>query len=82
MNKIVDAATAVGSIQDGSSVGCVGVIGWVTPDTLLKALGDKFRKTGSPKNLTFYFPVGTGDAQGIKGMFWRANSASSADSSS
>lgn len=68
MNKIVDAATAVASIQDGSSVGCVGVIGWVTPDTLLKALGDKFRNTGSPKNLTFYFPVGTGDAQGIKGM--------------
>lgn len=68
MNKIVDAATAVAAIPDGSTVGCVGVIGWVTPDTLLKALGDRFRNTGSPKNLTFYFPVGTGDAQGIKGM--------------
>lgn len=68
MSKIVDAATAVASIQDGSTVGCVGVIGWVTPDTLLKALGDRFRNGGSPKNLTFYFPVGTGDAQGIKGM--------------
>lgn len=68
MSKIVDAAAAVASIPDGSSVGCVGVIGWVTPDTLLKALGDRFRQEAAPRNLTFYFPVGTGDAQGIKGM--------------
>ncbi|MCK1509367.1 CoA-transferase [Bradyrhizobium sp. 18] len=68
MSKIVDAATAVASIPDGSTVGCVGVIGWVTPDALLKALGDRFRKTTAPRDLTFYFPVGTGDAQGIKGM--------------
>ncbi|MFH0297590.1 CoA-transferase [Bradyrhizobium sp. 31Argb] len=68
MSKIVDAATAVASIPDGSTVGCVGVIGWVTPDALLKALGERFRKTASPKDLTFYFPVGTGDAQGIRRM--------------
>lgn len=68
MSKIVDAATAVASIPDGSSVGCVGVIGWVTPDAILKALGNRFRETATPKGLTFYFPVGTGDAQGIKGM--------------
>ncbi|RZN35207.1 CoA-transferase [Bradyrhizobium sp. Leo121] len=68
MSKIVDAATAVASIPDGSTVGCVGVIGWVTPDALLRALGERFRKTACPKDLTFYFPVGTGDAQGIRGM--------------
>ncbi|WP_245311072.1 hypothetical protein [Bradyrhizobium valentinum] len=64
MSKIVDAETAVASIADGS----VGVIGWVTPDALLRALGERFRKTAGPRDLTFYFPVGTGDAQGIKGM--------------
>jgi propionate CoA-transferase len=53
VSKIVDAATAVASIQDGSTVGCVGVIGWVTPDALLKALGDRFRHSQSPKNRTF-----------------------------
>ncbi|MET4328664.1 propionate CoA-transferase [Bradyrhizobium sp. i1.15.2] len=68
MSKIIDAETAVASIADGSSVGCVGVIGWVTPDALLRALGERFRKTAGPRDLTFYFPVGTGDAQGIKGM--------------
>ncbi|MBB5049175.1 propionate CoA-transferase [Rhodopseudomonas rhenobacensis] len=68
MSKIVDAATAVASIRNGSTLGCVGVIGWVTPDALLKALGDRFRNEAGPRDLTFYFPVGTGDAQGIKGM--------------
>lgn len=68
MTKVVDAATAVASIPNGSTVGCVGVIGWVTPDKLLGALGDRYRATASPRDMTFYFPVGTGDAQGIKGM--------------
>jgi len=68
MSKLTDAAAAVASIRDGETVASVGVIGWITPDKVLKALGDRFRETGSPRNLTFYFPCGTGDAQGIKGM--------------
>jgi propionate CoA-transferase len=64
----VTAAEAVATIPDGATVASVGVIGWITPDSLLKALGDRFRATGAPRDLTFYFPVGTGDAQGIKGM--------------
>lgn len=68
MTKIVDAARIVETIRDGSTVASVGVIGWITPDRVLKALGDRFRETGSPRDLTFYFPCGTGDAQGIKGM--------------
>ncbi|HZC95397.1 MAG TPA: CoA-transferase [Bradyrhizobium sp.] len=68
MNKIVDAAAAVASIRDGQTVASVGVIGWITPDAVLKALGERFRRTGAPRDLTFYFPVGTGDAQEIKGM--------------
>jgi propionate CoA-transferase len=68
VSKVIDAATAVASIRDGETVASVGVIGWITPDKVLRALGDRFRETGSPRNLTFYFPCGTGDAQGIKGM--------------
>lgn len=68
MSKVVDAATAVASIKDGQTVASVGVIGWITPDAVLNALGERFRKTSSPRDLTFYFPVGTGDAQAIKGM--------------
>lgn len=68
MSKIIEAAEAVASIQDGATLASVGVIGWITPDKVLKALGDRFRETGAPRDLTVYLPVGTGDAQSIKGM--------------
>lgn len=68
MSKITTAAEAVANIRDGATVASAGVIGWVTPDEVLKALGDRFRSTGSPRDLTFYFPCGTGDAMSIKGM--------------
>lgn len=68
MTKVVSAHEAVGVIQDGASVASVGVIGWCTPDAVLKAIADRFESTASPRDLTFYFPVGTGDAQEIRGM--------------
>jgi len=68
MTKIVTAAEAVADIPDGATVASAGVIGWVTPDAVLKALGQRFRDTATPRDLTFYFPCGTGDAMGIKGM--------------
>jgi propionate CoA-transferase len=68
MSKILSADEAVASIPSGATVASVGVIGWITPDRVLKALGDRYRNTAAPRDLTFYFPCGTGDAQDIKGM--------------
>lgn len=68
MSKICTAAEAVADIRTGQTVGSVGVIGWLTPDTLLHALAQRFRTTDSPRDLTFYFPVSVGDAAGIRGM--------------
>lgn len=68
MPRKTTAAEAVASIPDRANVASVGVIGWVTPDALLKALGERYEATSSPKELCFYFPVGTGDAQAIRGM--------------
>lgn len=68
MIKLCSAAAAVSDIPDNAVVASVGVIGWITPDKVLNALGERFRKLQSPRDLTFYFPCGTGDAQGIKGM--------------
>jgi len=68
MSKICDAAAAVGLIRNHQSVTSTGVIGWLTPDTVLAALGERYEQTGSPRDLTFYFPVGIGDAVGIPGM--------------
>ncbi|MEE4111017.1 MAG: CoA-transferase [Halieaceae bacterium] len=68
MSKVISASEAVAGIPDGATVASAGVIGWVTPDETLAALGQRFRDTGTPRSLTFYFPCGTGDSMGIKGM--------------
>lgn len=68
MSKICSAAEAVSGIRSGQTVASVGVIGWITPDALLKALADRFEKEADPRDVTFYFPCGTGDAMDVGGM--------------
>src|SRR5450830_974291 len=68
MTKIMTVEQAVADIPDGAVVASVGVIGWITPDYLLRALGQRFDAEQAPRELTFYFPVGTGDAMEIRGM--------------
>lgn len=68
MNKIYTATQAVGDIQPGQSIASVGVIGWLTPDALFQALARRFHETGTPRDLTFYFPVSVGDGMNIRGM--------------
>jgi propionate CoA-transferase len=68
MSKICSIDEALSGIQDGQTVASVGVIGWITPDALLKGLGDRFESGNGPRDLTFYFPCGTGDAMEIGGM--------------
>ena len=67
-SKVMSAAKAAELIRDGDAVACVGVIGWITPDLMLKAVGERFAASGTPGGLTFYFPVGTGDGVDIPGM--------------
>jgi propionate CoA-transferase len=68
LSKICAAHEAVATIKDGDAVASVGVIGWITPDSTLRAIADRYRETGGPHDLTFYFPCGTGDSMGIRGM--------------
>lgn len=68
MTKICDAATAAGLIDHNQTVATTGVIGWLTPDAVLAAIGDRFEQTDSPRDLTFFFPCGTGDGVDIPGM--------------
>ena len=42
MSKFCSAAEAVSDIRSGQTIASVGVIGWITPDALLKALADRF----------------------------------------
>lgn len=68
MNKFCSAESAVSAVKNGQTVASVGVIGWITPDLILKSLAERFLSEGSPRDLTFYFPCGTGDGVGIRGM--------------
>jgi propionate CoA-transferase len=68
MDKVVELAAAVADIPDGVAVASVGVIGWITPDALLGAIGERFAATGHPRDLTFLFPCATGDSIDIVGM--------------
>lgn len=68
MSKICSVEEAVSVVRSGDAVASVGVIGWITPDALLKGLAERFRAEEQPRDCTFYFPCGTGDAMGIRGM--------------
>ncbi len=68
MTKFISAAEAAALIGDNMTVASVGVIGWITPDLLLRSLRERFLAEGKPKDLTFYFPCGTGDGLEIRGM--------------
>jgi propionate CoA-transferase len=68
MSKRISAADAAKLIRSGDTVASVGVIGWITPDALLRSLAERFRAEAAPRDLTFYFPCGTGDSIDIRGM--------------
>lgn len=70
MTKFSDINDAISLIKSHSSVAAPGVIGWATPDALLKALGDRFDQKKDISDLTFFFPTGGGDglSNSIPGM--------------
>ena len=68
MSKITDIDQALSIIREGDTIGSVGVIGWLVPDRLLEGIARNYHAGRGPGNLSFYFPVGVGDALEIKGM--------------
>lgn len=62
----LDAAAAL--IADGAVVSVSSSSGVACPDATLKAIGDRFRRTGSPRNLTAIHPIAAGDMYGIEGV--------------
>ncbi len=62
-NKVVSAAEAVAIIQPGDTVSIAGFVGIGTPDELLGALAQRFRQTGTPRDLTLVFAAAPGDGR-------------------
>ena len=71
--KILSPDEAVGLIADGATVTVSASSGVSLPDAMLAALGERFRREGSPRGLRLLFPINLGDMFGQKGLDHLAN---------
>lgn len=65
---VISAEQAAGWIRDGDTVVICGCENVLSPETLLRALGERFRATAQPRNLTEIHPiiVGMGPERGLE----------------
>ncbi|MGE0239020.1 MAG: acyl CoA:acetate/3-ketoacid CoA transferase [Parvibaculaceae bacterium] len=68
MVRIVTAAEAARRIPDGAVVTVNSSSGLCCPDHMLKAIGERFEREGSPRQVTMLHPIAAGDMYGVKGI--------------
>ena len=61
MAKIISLGEAVDLIHDGMTVGISGFGAFASPDSVLEAMGKKFREKNTPRDLTIVSGVAPGD---------------------
>jgi propionate CoA-transferase len=61
--QIKTAQQAVELVQDGDRLALGGFVGIVVPEALSSALGERFKQTGHPRDLSIYFSAGQGDGK-------------------
>src|SRR5687768_5823627 len=59
-SKIVSAEEAVKNIPSDATITIGGLISILCPEKVMDALGDRFARTGEPKNLSVITPVRVG----------------------
>ena len=65
--KILTAAEAVATIQDGQTLASAGFVQSGIPEALLAALETRYIETGSPKKITVFYAGSQGDRNGRGG---------------
>ncbi|WAH61122.1 acyl CoA:acetate/3-ketoacid CoA transferase [Pseudomonas silvicola] len=68
MKKLITAEQAAGLIHDHDTVTVSSSSGLACPDSVLAALGQRYRQTAHPAGLTMLHPIAAGDMYGIKGI--------------
>ncbi|OOY03973.1 acyl CoA:acetate/3-ketoacid CoA transferase [Thioclava sp. F28-4] len=68
MGTIVSASEAVGKIEDGAIITVSSSSALGCPDSVLKAIGERFDQEQHPQNLTMIHPIAAGDMYGVKGI--------------
>jgi len=69
--KIMTAAEVANSIQDGQTITATGFVASGIPEDLLAAIEKRFLDTGSPRNLTYFYPGSQGSWGGTGGDRFR-----------
>ncbi len=66
-SKVTSAEAAVAQIRTGDTVCFSGFVGIGTPEEIIRALADRFDRTGAPRDLTLVFAAAPGDG-GERGL--------------
>ena len=66
--RVLTAAEAVELIPDNAVVTVSSSSALGCPDEILRALGERHARTGSPRDLTSIHPIAAGDMYGVKGI--------------
>ncbi|MDQ2683184.1 MAG: acyl CoA:acetate/3-ketoacid CoA transferase [Chloroflexota bacterium] len=67
-SKVISLDRAAELNADGATVTVSSSSGLGCPDATLRAIGERFRATGSPRNITTIHPIAAGDMYGIDGI--------------
>jgi propionate CoA-transferase len=68
LTPVLTLDDAAGLIDDDSTVTVSSSSALGCPDAMLAAIGERFERTGSPRNLTSVHPIAAGDMYGVKGI--------------
>ena len=68
MTKVVTSSEAAGRIPDGAVVSVSSSSTLGCPDAVLRAIGERFKSEGHPRDITSLHPIAAGDVYGVKGM--------------
>jgi acyl CoA:acetate/3-ketoacid CoA transferase len=67
-SKIIALKDAAALIPPGAALSISSSSGLGCPDAMLRAIGDRFRAVGAPRDLTVVSPIAAGDMYGIDGI--------------
>ena len=65
--RVITAAEAAQLVKDGDTVTTGGFVSSACPETLTRALEERFTATGHPRDLTLFFAAGQGHRDGTGG---------------
>lgn len=66
-SKVLPAAEAAALVPDGALVAVAGFVGAGFAEAVAAAISDRFRESGSPREVTLFFAAGVGDG-GSRGL--------------